>query len=188
MSETLWTVSVQYDAPPAVANFVARDGEIRAGDRVVVRVDGRLWTGEALADAEPLRDAELAVIYEPIERRLTPVDAEAHVEACRTFASRVSSVCAAEAQRLEVPMTPRAIHGDPDGRWLIIDFEAAGRVDLGELIASLEDRLDREVELRHVNVADKEALNIRPTCGEERADQGGCFPGAGGGCGFGGCG
>ncbi|MBI3097407.1 MAG: hypothetical protein HYY93_04045 [Planctomycetes bacterium] len=180
MTDPLWSIPVQYDSPRAMANFVSREGGVHAGDRVVVRVDGRLWVGEATADGEPLTDPELAALYEPVVRRLTEAEVESHSTACRAFTAEVLALCAAEAQRLEVALSPRAVHGDPEGRWLIIDFEATGRVDPGELISSLSTRLDREVELRHVNVADKEALNIRPTCGEERAAQGGCFAGSGG--------
>jgi len=139
--------------------FQARGDEImdlKPHDECVVRRDFYMDLGKVVRCGDPIepgQGAELAQIVrraDDQDRATVELNEPKNLEAFRTAKQMVA--------RLNLPMKLLNAHYSMDGKMLLIQFTADGRVDFRELVKELSRTMGTRIELRQIGVRDESAI------------------------------
>ena len=140
--------------------FQARGDEelgLKANDECVVRRDfymdmGRIiQCGEVAEEGENIDLAQIIRLADDQDRANAELNREKNIQAFRTAKQMVL--------RLNLPMKLLNAHYSMDGKMLLIQFTADGRVDFRELVKELSRAMSTRIELRQIGVRDESAIS-----------------------------
>ncbi len=144
------------------AKYVASGDEnlsLREGDYCVIRKDFYLDYGQIVKNVSappPPADTRSAEIPQ-IQRKATVVD-QGKSNENSMLAKSALRVTQQFVERLNLPMKLINAHYSYDGKLLLIQFSADGRVDFRELVKALSQEFNTRIELRQIGVRDETAV------------------------------
>ena len=130
---------------------------LKPNDECVVRRDfymdmGRIiQVGETVGEGENIDLAQVVRIADDQDRANAELNQEKNIQAFRTAKQMVL--------RLDLPMKLLNAHYSMDGKMLLIQFTADGRVDFRELVKELSRAMSTRIELRQIGVRDESAIS-----------------------------
>ncbi|MBQ4335891.1 MAG: stage 0 sporulation protein [Lentisphaeria bacterium] len=130
---------------------------LKPNDECVVRRDfymdmGRIiQVGETVGEGENIDLAQVVRIADDQDRANAELNQEKNIQAFRTAKQMVL--------RLNLPMKLLNAHYSMDGKMLLIQFTADGRVDFRELVKELSRAMSTRIELRQIGVRDESAIS-----------------------------
>ena len=130
---------------------------LKPNDECVVRRDfymdmGRIiQVGETVEEGENIDLAQVVRIADDQDRANAELNQEKNIQAVRTAKQMVL--------RLDLPMKLLNAHYSMDGKMLLIQFTADGRVDFRELVKELSRAMSTRIELRQIGVRDESAIS-----------------------------
>ncbi|MBR2643389.1 MAG: stage 0 sporulation protein [Lentisphaeria bacterium] len=130
---------------------------LKPNDECVVRRDfymdmGRIiQVGETVEEGENIDLAQVVRIADDQDRANAELNQEKNIQAFRTAKQMVL--------RLDLPMKLLNAHYSMDGKMLLIQFTADGRVDFRELVKELSRAMSTRIELRQIGVRDESAIS-----------------------------
>ncbi len=145
---------------PNGAVFQARGEEelsLKPHDECVVRRDFYMdiarviQCGELVDDNENIDLAQIVRIADDQDRAGAELNQEKNIQAFRTAKQMVMN--------LNLPMKLLNAHYSMDGKMLLIQFTADGRVDFRELVKELSRTMGVRIELRQIGVRDESAIS-----------------------------
>jgi len=139
--------------------FAAADGnQYQRGEKVIVRTDRGLETGEILCEGS---DDVLRRIKDPAEgqilRQMTPEDAHEVVQ-IRDQAKHELEVCQRFVEQLGLQMQLVEVEHIFGGERVVIYYLADNRVDFRELVRMLAGEFQTRIEMRQIGVRDEAKL------------------------------
>ena len=129
---------------------------LKPNDECVVRRDfymdmGRIiQVGETVEEGENIDLEQVVRIADDQDRANAELNQEKNIQAFRTAKQMVL--------RLDLPMKLLNAHYSMDGKMLLIQFTADGRVDFRELVKELSHVLGCRLELRQIGVRDETSI------------------------------
>ncbi len=153
----LETVTVKFETNKSTANFLARDVELRVGDRCIVSTKRGVELGLVIHGqrAENL-DLGASKVNKAL-RRATERDLYLH-EKKKDQEAHAYQLCKKMIRADKLPMKLSRVEYIFDGSRVIFYFTAARRVDFRGLVKSLARRLRARIEMRQIGARDEAKL------------------------------
>ena len=107
--------------------------------------------GEKVEEGENIDLPQIVRIADDQDRASAELNQEKNIQAFRTAKQMVL--------RLNLPMKLLNAHYSMDGKMLLIQFTADGRVDFRELVKELSRAMNTRIELRQIGVRDESAIS-----------------------------
>ena len=153
---------------PSIVSVVFRDGgklyhfyphglELVAGDAVIVETARGLDSGRVVKDVQAVSEADLPGGLKRVVRKATGNDLET-LARNRVYEAEALGVCRELAAELGLDMKLVSAELVFDGKKILFSFAAEERVDFRDLVAQLNERLKRRVELKQVSARDEARL------------------------------
>jgi len=153
-----YVATVRYGDMRYIGNFFAKFPNVRRGDRVIVRTDRGVETGEVISSAAATSDeAEIKSLNE-ILRRITPEDQERMRRIEEEQQVEEFKYCQGRIQELNLPMKLTSVEHLFGGTKIIFYFLADGRVDFRQLVKDLAKQYSSRIEMRQIGVRDEARL------------------------------
>ncbi len=150
-------VTVKFETNKSTANLLARDVELRVGDRCIVSTKRGVELGLVIHGqrAENL-DLGASKVNKAL-RRATERDLYLH-EKKKDQEARAYQLCKKLIRAQKLPMKLSRVEYIFDGSRVIFYFTATRRVDFRELVKSLARRLRARIEMRQIGARDEAKL------------------------------
>ena len=150
-------VTVKFETNKSTANLLARDVELRVGDRCIVSTKRGVELGLVIHGqrAENL-DLGASKVNKAL-RRATEQDLYLH-EKKKDQEARAYQLCKKLIRAQKLPMKLSRVEYIFDGSRVIFYFTATRRVDFRELVKSLARRLRARIEMRQIGARDEAKL------------------------------
>jgi cell fate regulator YaaT (PSP1 superfamily) len=150
-------VTVKFETNKSTANLLARDVELRVGDRCIVSTKRGVELGLVIHGqrAENL-DLGASKVNKAL-RKATEQDLYLH-EKKKDQETRAYELCKKLIRAQKLPMKLSRVEYIFDGSRVIFYFTATRRVDFRELVKSLARRLRARIEMRQIGARDEAKL------------------------------
>ncbi len=150
-------VTVKFETNKSTANLLARDVELRVGDRCIVSTKRGVELGLVIHGqrAENL-DLGASKVNKAL-RKATERDLYLH-EKKKDQEARAYQLCKKLIRAQKLPMKLSRVEYIFDGSRVIFYFTATRRVDFRELVKSLARRLRARIEMRQIGARDEAKL------------------------------
>ena len=150
-------VSVVFRDGGKLYHFDPRGLELVAGDPVVVETVRGLDFGHVVKDVEEVTEAGLPAGLKRVVRKATGNDLETLAHN-RAYEAEALGVCRELVGEFGLDMKLVSAELTFDAKKILFSFAAEERVDFRDLVAELNERLKRRVELKQVSARDEARL------------------------------
>ena len=134
--------------------FVAKDLDLKVGDKVVVETTHGPELGEVQVKPISIEEYHSQLELKPVLRKATEVDVKLH-ETNIKDAEIALEICKTEVKKASLDMNPLSCQYTLDKSKVIFTYVADERVDFRELLKALASRLHTRIELRQIGSRDK---------------------------------
>ena len=164
-----FVANVRYGAMGFVGEHFSRFSGLRLNDKVVIRSDRGVETGNVISQPRPLSaDAPDPTGIGEILRKMTPEDGAKIENIENEIKPKEFEFCAKRISELKLPMRLAEVEHLFGGTKVIFYFLADGRVDFRELVRDLAREYHTRIEMRQIGVRDEaRLLALYEHCGRE---------------------
>ncbi len=149
----------RYGAMGHVGEFFAEFGNLRMGDKCVIRTDRGVEIGRVLGGAEPCPDdVDTSRFLGEILRKMTSDDHQKLEQIEEVEQPREFEFCKKKIQERSLPMNLTSVEHLFGGTKIIFYFLADGRVDFRDLVKDLAQEYRTRIEMRQIGVRDEARL------------------------------
>jgi cell fate regulator YaaT (PSP1 superfamily) len=158
-------VRVEFSAPARAQYCVAREGQVRLGDMVVVETEWGVGMGQVAAVLSSDAAERMKPSLRSIVRKATPTDLSRRAALVQRERD-ARAFCRERILARGLPMKLTEVRIGLDSSKAMFYFTADGRVDFRELVKDLVQHLRTRVELRQIGVRDEaKVLGCAGACG-----------------------
>lgn len=151
-------VMARYGMLRHIGKFLVENGEIRVGDKCILRTDRGQEVGSVLSRPEELTPEHESDIVGEVLRKMSEEDGKRLVNIEDEIALAEQKYCQTKIREHDLPMRLACVEHLFGGERIIFYFLAEGRVDFRQLVKDVASEYRTRIEMRQIGVRDEARL------------------------------